>query len=167
MDRKSAIYYKTYREGEIYRRKLRDTIKPLIMSYIKFDENERRRLNIRRKLITQNILLVENRLKQGSLSYSRVVRGRLGQYQDTVVEWIRLLGDIVIYAFVIYGVIFIMSRTVATLMGLSFTFNTSALYLVTFSAFMGLMSRFARNFFLLAVVAVLYIIFLLFLQVNF
>ncbi len=168
LDRKSGLYFKVIREKRIYEKKLRDTVRPLVRSYLRFDEGERRRIAIRRKLIRQNILLLEHRLRQGPTPFSKIVRGRLDRYSGTVVEWVRTFGDTVIMAFAIYGVVFVLTRTITQLVSpASFSFNMNALYTLSFFAFIGLASRFVKNFTMLIVVATIYLIFMLFLQVNF
>ena len=71
----SFVFYKNLRELHFYKQKLRTTQRDLFFATIFFQKEKIFRLSLRKKLIIQNIQLIEKRIKNTSFSYTSIVKG--------------------------------------------------------------------------------------------
>lgn len=74
IDTQSFIFYKNLRELNLYKEKLHAVQKDLFMATIFFQKNKIIHLSIRKKLILQNIQLIEKRIKNSRFSYMNIVK---------------------------------------------------------------------------------------------
>jgi hypothetical protein len=74
IDTQSFIFFKNLRELNLYKEKLHAVQKDLFMATIFFKKDKVIRLSIRKKLIIQNIQLIEKRIKNVKFSYSSIVK---------------------------------------------------------------------------------------------
>lgn len=74
IDTQSFIFYKNLRELNLYKEKLRIVQKDLFLATILFQKDKITRLSIRKKLIIQNIQLIEKRIKNIRFSYTSIVK---------------------------------------------------------------------------------------------
>lgn len=74
IDTQSFIFYKNLRELNLYKEKLRIVQKDLFLATIFFQKDRIVRLSIRKRLIIQNIQLIEKRIKNVKFSYTSIVK---------------------------------------------------------------------------------------------
>ena len=74
IDTQSFVFYKNLRELDLYKKKLRIVQKDLLMATILFQNEKIIPLTIRKKLIIQNIQLIEKRIKNTKFSYTSIVK---------------------------------------------------------------------------------------------
>lgn len=74
IDTQSFVFYKNLRELNLYKEKLRAVQKNLFIATIFFQKEKIIRLSIRKKLILQNIQLIEKRIKNTQFSYMSIVK---------------------------------------------------------------------------------------------
>lgn len=74
IDTQSFIFYKNLRELNLYKEKLYAVQKSLLIANILFQKDKITRLSIRKKLIIQNIQLIEKRIKNVTFSYTNIVK---------------------------------------------------------------------------------------------
>ncbi len=74
IDTNSFTFYKNLRELNLYKEKLTLVKKDLFIATILFQKEKATRLSIRKKLIIQNIKLIEKRIKNIKFSYSSIVK---------------------------------------------------------------------------------------------
>ncbi|MDP2103637.1 MAG: hypothetical protein Q8K26_01800 [Candidatus Gracilibacteria bacterium] len=74
-DTQSFVFYKNLRELHIYKQKLREINKSLFIATILFQKEKQQRLGLKKRLIIQNIQLIENRIKNIRFSYTKIVKG--------------------------------------------------------------------------------------------
>jgi len=80
----------------LYKERL-GSIKKEIFRAIFQDSVKKQRLQLKKKLIEQNIQIIESRISLKSYSYTKIVKG-LFYYEEVVVFLIKSLADIVLYA---------------------------------------------------------------------
>lgn len=73
VDNTSYVYYKNLRELGIYKEKLKE-VKREIMKSIFAKKDKKDRLALKKRLILQNIALIQNRIESRSFSYTRLVK---------------------------------------------------------------------------------------------
>lgn len=74
IDTQSFIFYKNLRELNLYKEKLSVVQKDLFLANILFQKEKITRLSIRKRLIVQNIQLIEKRIKNTTFSYTNIVK---------------------------------------------------------------------------------------------
>lgn len=74
IDTQSFIFFKNLRELNLYKEKLRSVQKDLFMATLLFKKDKIARLVIRKKLIVQNIQLIEKRIKNVTFSYTSIAK---------------------------------------------------------------------------------------------
>jgi hypothetical protein len=73
IDTQSFIFFKNLRELNLYKEKLTATNKDLLKATLLFQKEKVVRLKIKKKLIIQNIQLIEKRIKNIKFSYTSIV----------------------------------------------------------------------------------------------
>lgn len=74
IDTQSFVFFKNLRELNLYKEKLRVVQKDFFLATILFQKDKITRLSIRKKLIIQNIQLIEKRIKNVKFSYTNLVK---------------------------------------------------------------------------------------------
>lgn len=161
IDTKSFIFYKNLRELNLYKEKLHVVQKDLFIATIFFKKDKITRLSIRKKLIIQNIQLIEKRIKNIKFSYSSIVKW-LGYYTDISIFLLKRMGDYIIYIIFIYSLFFIYF-----FLRWFQSFNYSILFFVVILLFFSFLTRIIKNNSFFVGYIGIFIFFYIFLQSNF
>lgn len=161
IDTQSFIFYKNLRELNLYKEKLHTTQKDLIMATIFFQKDKINFLSIRKKLINQNIQLIEKRIKNIKFSYTSIVKW-FQYYTDVSVFLLKMVGDYIIYIVFFYSLFF-----VYFFLNWFHSFNYSILFLLVILSFFSFLTRIIKNNSYLIGYLGIFIFFYIFLQLNF
>lgn len=82
VDTNSFIYFKNQRELTTYKEIAEKNDKLIIISILTFKWNSLKRLFLKRKLLKQNIQIIDNRIHNRNISYTKIVHG-LEYYLDS------------------------------------------------------------------------------------
>lgn len=111
VDTSSYVYFKNLRELGIYKEKLREINKEVLRAF--FAPKEKKiRLALKKRLILQNISLIQNRIENKKFSYTRIVKG-FQYYQDILFYIIRSTADIALYTMFSVGMFLLLGDAVA------------------------------------------------------
>jgi polyribonucleotide nucleotidyltransferase len=105
-DVNSFIYFKNKRELAIYSKKLSSTELDIIKSIFTFQFSKVRKLLLRRKLISQNIEIIDNRINNRVISYTQMVHG-VEYYVDNIFAAIKLITNVLTYTLFLYTLSYI------------------------------------------------------------
>ena len=168
IDKSSGIYFKTLRELNTYRQKLREVNHEIFSPKNLFSQDTEKKvyLRVKKRLILQNIRLIKNRLSRRRFSYTKIAKG-VRYYEDIVIALIGGTGNAIIYALLVWSSIYVAYRTVSYFGMMDFHFNPNSLLILSFFGGFAFLSRFISNITLLAITTLLYSGFVIFLQVNF
>ncbi len=161
----SYSYYKNLRSLHVYKQKLRQVNYQLFKYIISFDENKKTRLRVKKKLIIQNITLLENRIKNKKFSYTKIIKG----YEYSRQFFLFLIkgsGDIIITAIFLYSTLFLFIQFKTHIFNQIINFNTTSIYVIVLLAFFAFLSKITKNLITMSIMGVLYIIFFAFIQIN-
>ncbi|MFA6090218.1 MAG: hypothetical protein WC774_00370 [Candidatus Gracilibacteria bacterium] len=161
IDTQSFVFYKNLRELDLYKNKLRSVQKDLFMATIFFQKDKIIPLSIRKKLIIQNIQLIENRIKNKKFSYTNIVKG-VHYYIDISIYLLKIIGDYILYIIFVYSLFFIYLSTQELQ-----TFNYSILFLLVILSFFSFLTRMIKNNFFPFGFLGIFVFFYTFLQLNF
>lgn len=133
IDTNSFVYLKNKRELSIYKKRLRKNTRDIIKKILSFKFSDLKRLLLKRKLLKQNIQIVQNRIHQKQVSYTKIVHG-FGYYRDqffALVYWISLLMTAVMG---LYSFVYIILSTLDTMGKIELAFLQKSLFFVVFFA---------------------------------
>lgn len=99
----SFSYYKNLKELDVYKQKLKEVEKSLFKARILFKKELVARLTLRRKLILQNIAIIQKRLGNSHLSYSQIVRGAQ-TFINLFLLLARALGNALTHTFILISI---------------------------------------------------------------
>lgn len=161
IDTKSFVFFKNLRELNLYKEKLRSVQKDLFVATILFQKDKIVRLAIRKKLIIQNIQLIEKRIKDVKFSYTSIVKW-IQYYRDVVIFLSKLVGEYIIYMIFVYSLFFIYF-----FMRWFHLMNSSILFIIVLLSFFSFLTKIIRNNSYIVLYIGLFIFFYIFLQLNF
>ena len=95
-DTGSFIILKNLRELSIYKERLAATKKEILRSLF-WNSAKRKRLILKKRLIEQNIQIIESRISKKTFSYTKLAKG-IWYYEDVIVFIIKSITDIVLYS---------------------------------------------------------------------
>ena len=104
VDTNSFIYYKNQRELNLYKETLSKTVVDRIKAAISFNFTLVKRLTLKKRLLLQNIQIIENRINNRNVSYTKIAHG-FEYYVDTFLFGLKEITDIGI--FTIFGYVFL------------------------------------------------------------
>ncbi len=110
VDTNSFIFYKNLRELNIYKENLNSTDVQLLKAVFKLQFSQVKRLLLKKKLLKQNITIIDNRIHNRNISYTKVVKGTT-YYLDQLFHFFEKLADILLYALLLYVITFISVQT--------------------------------------------------------
>jgi len=134
-------------------------------SYFTFDQKKIKTLELKKKLVLQNIQLIKNRFYHKKFSYTRLVKG-FSFYVEQFIELVRFLGNLSLYSIFLFSIFFIFMSTFNTLFHQSLSINTSFFFLVVLVSFFTFFSKLIRNFYLLSIFGCIYGFLFIFLIIN-
>ncbi len=105
-DTNSFIYFKNKRELDIYKKKLSEVEIDIIKNILTFQFDETKKLLLKKKLISQNIEIIDNRINNRVISYTKIIHG-FQYYMQNIFAGVTMLSNILFYALLIYSIIYI------------------------------------------------------------
>lgn len=105
-DVNSFIYFKNKRELDIYKNKLNSTEIDIFKALFTLQLTQLRKLILRRKLISQNIEMIDNRLNNRVISYTKIIHG-MEYYIDSFYKIITIITNILFFSIFLYTVSYI------------------------------------------------------------
>jgi len=167
VDTNSFIYYKNQRELNIYKEILWKNDILIVKSILTFQWGKIKRLFLKRKLLEQNIQIIDNRIHNRNISYTKIVHG-FQYYVDTLIGsliYISQTGSYILFLYIL-SLLLLSAGSEFGILEYGFQENKAVLYITLFS-FVMLIFSFIRSllgFFLS--LPILYFVFM-FLSINF
>lgn len=135
VDTNSFIYFKNKRELDIYKKSFQKNNSALIKAIFSGNFTLVRRLILKRRLLLQNIQIIENRLENKAVSYTKIAHG-FDYYIQMFFAFINTFGTIFSVALFLYVLVYIISHSLAGMGIIQVEIvNKSALFLTLFSLF--------------------------------
>jgi hypothetical protein len=103
----SFIYYKNQRELNLYKENLNRTDIDILKAAFTFQFSKIKRLLLKKKLLLQNIHIIDNRINNKNVSYTKIIHG-FGYYIDLFMQGIGQIASTFTYALFFYILTFIM-----------------------------------------------------------
>lgn len=106
VDTNSFIFYRNLRELNIYKENLKQTQIKILKALFSFQFDDVKRLSLKKKLLSQNITIIDNRINNRNISYTKVVKGA-EYYFDMFFLFFEKLADIFLYTLFLYTLSYI------------------------------------------------------------
>ncbi len=74
VDTNSFVFYRNLRELNIYKENLKETQMRILKALFSFQFQDLKRLLLKKKLLSQNITIIDNRIHNRNISYTKVVK---------------------------------------------------------------------------------------------
>ncbi len=129
-DTNSFIYFKNKRELDIYIKKLNSIEMEIIKTILSFQFSKLKKLSLKKKLIAQNIEIIDNRINNRVISYTKMIHG-MEYYLDKIFLWVQLVTNILFYAIFIYTIAYFVLSTLDNLSILPNHINGKSIIFIT------------------------------------
>ncbi len=129
-DTNSFIYFKNKRELDIYKKKLNTTEIDIIKKFLTFQFPQWKKLLLKKKLISQNIEIIDNRINNRVISYTKILHG-IEYHIDKIFNFIRNTTSIMLYTIFLYTVMYILLHTLNLLNILDIQFQWKSILFIT------------------------------------
>ena len=166
VDTNSFIFYKNLRELNIYKSNLNKVVIDILKSIILFDFHQTKRLLLKKKLLEQDIQIIDNRIHNKNISYSRIIKGTR-YYTDGFLSIFQKIGDIVLYWLFIYSIIFLILDSFAKLGWMHFSLETTTFLYICIFTHIAFLFSFFRTLLSFLLLGWLFISSFIFLSLNF
>lgn len=167
VDKNSFIYFKNQRELGVYKEILWKNDIQIVKAIFTLQWVKIKRLLLKKKLLQQNIQIIDNRIQNKNISYTKIVHG-MQYYIDTFLSTITYIARIWVYILFLYITTFIILDITSyfDIIEYSFQNNKSVLYITIFS-FIVFVFSFVKSIpgFIISLPIIYYTI--VFLSVNF
>jgi hypothetical protein len=164
IDKNSWKYYDILREKNIYEKKLKEVNKEISKNF--FNKDNKKRLELKKKLIKQNITLLSNRINNKKISYTKTIKW-FNYYKDVIIYLLQKISDTIIYSLLIYSLFFIWLSSFIKITNANLEINYNFLQYISLFALLWFLLKISKNFIILAISSIVYILFFIFLVINF
>jgi len=166
VDSHSFIYYKNQRELNLYKENLNKTDIQILKAVFTFKFSFAKKLLLKKKLLLQNIQIIDNRIHNKTISYTKIIHG-FHYYTSSVVAWIEQISNISLYTLLLYSYIFILFTTLNATGIVHSDIQPKTFLFITIFSYITLIFSFVRNiwFFVLSVPLMIFVF--LFFSINF
>lgn len=105
-DVNSFIYFKNKRELDIYKKKLNSTEIDIFKAFFTLQFTQLKKLLLKKKLISQNIEMIDNRVNNRVISYTQIIHG-MEYYIENIYAGIAMITNIFLFSIFFYTLTYI------------------------------------------------------------
>lgn len=129
----SFIYFKNKRELDIYKKKLNATEIDIIKKLLTFQFSKVKKLFLKKKLIAQNIEIIDNRINNRVISYTKILHG-MEYHIKNIFDILGVIIDMLVYTIFLYTLAYILLHTLDMMGILSNQFQGKSILFITLFA---------------------------------
>ena len=166
VDTNSFIYYKNQRELNLYKQSLNKNDILILKNIITFKFNTIKRLLLKKRLLLQNIQIIENRVNNKNVSYTKIVHW-FRYYIDTFFSWLKEITDIGIFTLFLYTLVTFFVEILSYFDILTFSYQPKAFLFITIFSVTLFIFSFTRSIIGFLIAFPTFIASIVFLSINF
>ncbi len=167
IDTNSFIYYKNQRELNLYNESLNQTDIQILKAIFTFQFSKVKRLRLKKKLLLQNIQIIDNRINNKNISYTKIVHG-FQYYLDAFLKTIDAFSRVLTYALFFYVLTYFTLNILAYFDVLHFDLQANKMFLyITIISLIAAILSFVRTIWGFVLSLPLFYIIVYFLSINF
>lgn len=140
VDTNSFIYFKNKRELDVYKKALKNNTQAITRAIFSLKFSDLKRLFLKRKLLKQNITIIDNRINNRNISYTKIVHG-VDYYLEVFFNFINFISSLLTLSLFFYSIAYLLLNALNSL-GIIRVEMTGKpiLFLVIFAVFTTLLS---------------------------
>lgn len=166
IDTNSFIYFKNKRELDIYKKASEKNNRAILSAIFSFKFSLLRRLILKRRLLKQNIQIIENRLSGKMVSYTKIAHG-FGYYVDVFFSGIAGISAILSIGLFFYALLYISLDIFSKFWWIYFSLWDKSPFFLVLVSLLSLVFSFIRGFVSLIILIPIFFGILVFLSNNF
>ena len=166
VDTNSFVFYRNLRELNIYTENLKATNMKILKAIFTFQFSELKRLTLKRKLLSQNITIIDNRIHNRNISYTKVVKWA-EYYFELLFLFLEKLGDILLYTLFLYTFTYSILLSLDDFGIIRLVINPQFFFYITLISCASFAFVFMRNMISITLMMSFFLISFVFLSVNF
>jgi hypothetical protein len=166
VDTNSFIFYKNLRELNIYKANLNKVVIDILKSLITFDFTQTKRLLLKKKLLEQDIQIIDNRIHNRNISYSRIIKWTK-YYTDGFLSIFQKIGDITLYWLFLYSIVFVTLHSFSKMWWIEFSLETRFFLFICIFSLIAFLFSFFRSLLSFFLYWWVFIMLFIFLSLNF
>lgn len=129
-DTNSFIYFKNKRELDIYKKKLNGIEIDIIKNTLTFQFSHVKKLLLKKKLIAQNIEIIDNRINNRVISYTKILHG-IEYHITNFYKAIEIIASVFLYIIFLYTIAYILIHTLDIIGVLHSQFQGKSILFIT------------------------------------
>lgn len=129
-DTNSFIYFKNKRELDIYKKKFSTIEIDIIKKILTFQFAQVKKLLLKKKLIAQNIEIIDNRINNRVISYTKILHG-IEYHIKNIFHILDIITSMLIYIIFLYTLVYIVLHTLDIMGILSSQFQWKSILFIT------------------------------------
>ncbi len=166
VDTNSFIFYKNLRELNIYKKNLNKVVVDILKATMSFDFERVKRLKLKKRLLEQDIQIIDNRIHNRNISYTKIIKWTK-YYTDTFLLVLQKIGDILLYWLFLYTFVFIFIQSFDKIWLFTFTLQEQFFLYITIISLLAFFSSFFRSITSFLVLGSVFLFLFIFFSVNF
>lgn len=166
VDTNSFIFYKNLRELNIYKKNLNKVVIDIIKATLSFDFDRVKRLKLKKRLLEQDIQIIDNRIHNRNISYTKIIKWTK-YYTDGFLNILQRIWDILLYWLFLYTFVFIAIQSLDRIWIVSFELQERFFLYITIISLLAFFSSFFRSLTSLFVLWSIFLVCFVFFSVNF
>ncbi len=166
VDTNSFVYYRNLREFNIYSKNLKVTKFKIFKAIFTFHFQDVKRLLLKKKLLSQNLQIIDNRIHNRNISYTKVVKGA-EYYFDILFLTFEKITDILLYSLFLYTLLYILLQSFSSFWLIHLTVESRFFFYVCMLSVATFSFSFMRSLISTTIMFSFFITSFIFLSVNF
>ncbi len=166
VDTNSFIFYKNLRELNIYKANLNKVVIDILKALLSLQFAQVKRLRLKKKLLEQDIQIIDNRIHNKNISYTKIVKGTR-YYVDILLKMFQKIGDILLYSLLFYTIFYTIINSLKTLHYTTFSLEPRFFLFISIFSLIAFIFSFFRSLFSLIILGTGFITTFIFLSINF
>ena len=166
VDTNSFIFYKNLRELNIYKENLNKIVIDIIKAIFTLQFSQIKRLRLKKKLLEQDIQIIDNRIHNKNISYTKIVKGTQ-YYSDILLKIFQKIGDVVLYALLVYSILYISMDSLKHFGKIEYTLQIHFFLFIVLFSLIAFLFSFFRSLVSVFFLGWIFFFFFIFLSINF
>lgn len=167
VDTNSFIFYKNLRELDIYKKNLNKVVIDIIKALFSLQFTQVKRLRLKKKLLEQDIQIIDNRIHNRNISYTKIVKGTQ-YYTDILLKTFQSIGDIFLYWLLMYTMLYMVVSSLRALFPqIQFSIETRFFFFIAIFSCVAFLFSFFRSILSILVGLGAFLFLFVFLSTNF
>ena len=166
VDTNSFIFYKNLRELNIYKENLNKIVIDIIKAIFTLQFSQIKRLRLKKKLLEQDIQIIDNRIHNKNISYTKIVKGTQ-YYSDILLKIFQKIGDVVLYALLVYSILYISMDSLKHFGKIEYTLQIHFFLFIVLFSLIAFLFSFFRSLVSVFFLGGIFFFFFIFLSINF